>query len=295
MTVALPRSVGTALRSGGSASALAADAFLEPVAPGTLELTVIGSAPAAPQPDSPGSGLLVRSTDTTLLLDCGTGVVARLRRLLDPTRLDAIVVSHFHADHFLDLVALRYLFPWEGIEQPRLAVHLPPGGRDRLVALARVISEDPSFFEQALDLHEYDPAAELPVGELRLAFIPSRHYVPAWGISVRAAEGPWLVYSADTGPNPALAEAARGADLLVIEATLASVSEDVAERGHLTLDEALATARDAQARSVLLTHLPSARRAAIRAAVAGHRPAVHVARPGLRLDLASTPRRRRSA
>ncbi len=248
-----------------------------------LEITVVGSGPAAPQPDTPGSGLLVRAGDDHLLVDCGTGTASRLRTILDPRALRAVVVSHLHADHYLDLVALRYHWPWAGQPEGRLRVLLPPGGEARLAALAEAISESRSFFSQAFDVREYDPGRELCVGALRLAFIPGRHYIPAWGVSVVGPAGERFVYSSDTGPNPDLAEAARGADLLAIEATLEDVAEDVEERGHLTLDEALATARRAGLDRVLITHYPSERRAAMAAATRGHRPRVVLARPGLRL------------
>ncbi len=253
--------------------------------PGAIEVTVIGSAPSAPQPDSPGSGLLIRSGGDSLLLDCGPGVTSRLARTLDPRDLSAVVITHLHADHFLDLVSLRYSLPWAGADGPRIPVHLPPGGAPRLVALAGVISEAPDFFTRALDIREYDPERPLRVGRLTVSFIPSRHYIPGWGVSIALDAGPRLVHSSDTGPNPQLADAARGADLLVVEATLGDASEDVEVRGHLTVDEAIAIARDAAVPRVLLTHLPTDRRASIRAAQAGMRPRVQVARPGLRLTL----------
>ncbi len=120
-----------------------------------MRLTVIGSGPAAPQPDSPASGHLIRSDGTAVLMDCGYGVVGRLRSTMDPRQLTGVVVGHLHADHFLDLAALRYLHPWDGANDGRPAVWLPPGGRQRLAGLARMMSERPTFFEEAFDLCEY--------------------------------------------------------------------------------------------------------------------------------------------
>lgn len=253
----------------------------------TIELTVIGSAPSVPQPDGPGSGILVRAGGDSLLLDCGTGVISHLRRRLDPLSLGGVLISHFHADHYLDLVALRYLLPWAGTPRRRPAVHLPAGGRAHLADLAEVISERRTFFEDGLDLREYEPGAELLIGALRLRLVPGRHYIPSCGVSIELEGGPRIFYSADTGPTPALVEAARGTDLLIAEATLASVDEDVEERGHLTLEEALAAAREAGVPRVLLTHYPSERRAAMRAATTGARPRVQLARPGLRVTVRS--------
>jgi ribonuclease BN (tRNA processing enzyme) len=249
-----------------------------------LEVIVLGAAPSAPQVDGQGSGLLIRAGDDTLLIDIGTGVVPRLARVMDPYRLTAIIVTHLHADHFLDLVSYRYGLPWAEVNGPRVPVYLPPGGRGRLADLATAISESEDFFTRGLDLREYRPEATLEVGSLAVSFIPTHHYVPAWGVAVTAAGGrPRIVVSSDTGPNPSLVEAARGADLLVMEATLEDADEDVAPRGHLCADEAVDTGAQADVGRVLLTHLPTDRRAALRAEYRGSRPPVSVARPGMRL------------
>ena len=79
-----------------------------------MRLTVIGCGPAAPQADTPASGLLLESGSTAILLDCGYGVIGRLRAVADPVGLTGVVIGHLHADHALDLAALRYLHPWPG-------------------------------------------------------------------------------------------------------------------------------------------------------------------------------------
>ena len=74
-------------------------------------VTVIGAGTSAPQPETPASGILVESPSTGLLIDCGQGVIRGLMSLRDPRELDAIIVGHLHADHYIDLVSLRYLIP----------------------------------------------------------------------------------------------------------------------------------------------------------------------------------------
>src|SRR4029077_13669015 len=93
-----------------------------------MRLTVLGCGPAAPQPDTPASGLLVESGSSAILLDCGQGVAAQLVRRIEPDRLSAVIIGHMHADHFIDLSALRYRFPWGDRSAVRLPVLLPPGG-----------------------------------------------------------------------------------------------------------------------------------------------------------------------
>jgi ribonuclease BN (tRNA processing enzyme) len=225
-----------------------------------LRLTVLGHSTAAPHTATPAAGYLVEWGSTSLLLDAGQGVIRALQRYLDPTTLSALVVGHMHADHYLDIVSLRYLFPW-GEEAPRrLPVHLPPGGRARLDALATAVSERAGFFDASFEAVEYDPAAPLQVGDLRLRFVQGRHYVPAWGVVVEAPDGSRLAYTGDTGPTDRTVEAVRGADLLLVEAALRDARHDDEERGHLTAEEAMALARAAEVRSALLVHYGPARR-----------------------------------
>ena len=99
---------------------------------GRLRLTVLGNSTAVPHPASAAAGYLVEWDDTAVLLDAGQGVIRSLQDLLDPHRLTAVVIGHMHADHSLDLVGLRYLYPWGEPAADPLPVHLPPGGRARL-------------------------------------------------------------------------------------------------------------------------------------------------------------------
>ena len=251
-----------------------------------MRLTIVGSGPAAPQTDTPASGLLVQTDRASVLFDCGSGVMGRLREILDPTMLDAVVIGHLHADHFIDLAALRYLFPWAGIPAGRPTIWLPSGGIARLSALAGLMSERATFFEDAFDLREYASERPVRVGDLQIRPVPMHHYVPAWAMRVEAASGAVLVYGGDTGPTDDLVHLATGADVLVAEATLGTPHEDEIRRGHLTAEESILMAVEAGVGRLVLTHYPSARRRALRElADAARDVAVDVARPGLALDI----------
>lgn len=252
-----------------------------------MRLTVLGCGPAAPQPDTPASGLLVESGSSAVLLDCGQGVAARLVGRIEPASLTAVVIGHMHADHFIDLSALRYAFAWGERSAERLPVLLPPGGLAVFAELAGVVSERRTFFDDAFDLREYDPGVDLRIGELELSFIPGRHYVPAWGVALKSDDGKRLVYAGDTGPNPDLVQAARGADLLICEATLDSAADDdPGRRGHLSLDETVDHARRAGVGRLLATHYPSARREAMAERLAEVGSWALVARPDLVVEVA---------
>ena len=248
---------------------------------GRLRLTVLGNSTAVPHPESAAAGYLVEWGETAILLDAGQGVIRSLQDRLDPHRLSAVVVGHMHADHSLDLVGLRYLYPWGEKAADPLPVHLPPGGRTRLDALASGISERVGFFDDAYAIDEYDPSAPLVIGPLTIRFSKGRHYVPAWALTVEAPDGARLAYTGDTGPSDSVVEFSADADLLLIEAALRLPAHDDLERGHLTAEEAIDMATRARARSALLVHYSPARRLELEAMCAAVGPWIRPAVPGL--------------
>ena len=258
-----------------------------------LRLTVLGCSTAAPDPATPTAGFLVEWGQTALLLDCGQGVIRNLQTVLDPHALTAIVIGHMHADHYLDIVGLRYLFPWGSPAEVKLPVHLPPGGRGHLDALATAVSERDGFFDAAFEVVEYDPDGSLTIGDLRLGFIRARHYVPGWGVVVEAPDGSRLAYTGDTGPSTAMEAGVRAADLLLVESSLGLAADDDPERGHLTADEAIELARRAEARKAVLVHYAPARKAEIDARCAAAGSWVRTAVDGLTVTIRPQDDRRR--
>ncbi|HEX2767076.1 MAG TPA: MBL fold metallo-hydrolase [Candidatus Limnocylindria bacterium] len=223
-----------------------------------MRLTVLGRSPASPNPGEACAGYLVEGGGGRVLLDIGPGVVAQLLRHHHPDELDAVVVSHMHADHMLDLVTLRYVYPWRARpKEQRLRVIMPPGSADQLLDLAKGVG-NARHFEDTFRVSEHDGRNPAQLGGLTLTPIETVHYIPCWGFRVEA-DGRRLGYTADTGPTDSVAEIGDGADLLLSEATLRSLDEDARppeRRGHLTPAEAGAYARDAGAKRLLLTHLP---------------------------------------
>ena len=246
-----------------------------------LRLTVLGCSTAAPHPATPTAGYLVEWGSTAILLDCGQGVIRNLQKVLDPHDLSAIIVGHMHADHYLDIVGLRYLYPWGEPAPDPLPIHLPPGGRARLDALSKAVSERDGFFDAAFIAQEYDPDSVLQIGELRVRFVKGRHYVPAWGVVIDAPDGSRLAYTGDTGPSASVEDAIRDADLLLVESALGLAAHDDPERGHLTPEEAIDMARRSGARSAILVHYGPARRPEMDAMCAAAGPWVRTGVDGL--------------
>ena len=260
--------------------------------PDRLRLTVLGCSTAAPHPTTPTAGYLVEWGTTALLLDVGQGVIRALQRVLDPHDLSAIVIGHMHADHYLDVVGLRYLFPWGEPSPEPLPIHLPPGGRARFDALATAITERVGFFDAAFDAREYDPDAIVEVGPLRLRFVRGRHYVPAWGVVVEAPDGDaarlhrrhrsvGVGRRGDARRRPA---ARRGG--------AAGPRHDDPERGHLTPEEAIDMATASGRRSRPARPLRAGRRAELEAPGGAAPGRIAVAIAGLTVTVGRPARRR---
>lgn len=219
-----------------------------------MRITVLGKSPAWPDAGGACSGYLVQEGDTSLLVDCGSGVFAKLRATVDYADVDAIVISHLHADHLLDLIAFGTALtfsPRAPDVRPRLIV--PPGAGEVLGAITLAISQ-PGVLEGAFAITEYDPADTVGVGPLSIRFQPVPHYIPANAVEVCGTSGGRFTFGADHGPTDALDDFARATDLLFLEATLRE-PESAGRRGHMTAGEAGVVAAGCHARRLVLTHI----------------------------------------
>ena len=224
-----------------------------------MRITVLGKSPAWQDVDGACSGYLLEEDGFCLLLDCGNGVFSKLRRFREYVDVDAVVITHLHADHFLDLVpyasALTYS-PRQAVDDPaRPRLLVPPGGRDALRRVCGACGMHEEHVERAFALSEYDPADVVDVGTMRVRFHRVPHYLPTCAVDVASANGGGrFTYGADSAPNDELVRFADGADLLMIEATLPS-PEDDGPRGHLTPSEAGEHGSKAHVRRLVLTHI----------------------------------------
>ena len=228
---------------------------------------MLGKSPSWQDAGGACSGYLIQQGETTVLLDCGNGVFGKLRQRVDYTEVDGVLISHLHADHFLDLVPYSYALTYAPRQQP-VPVHTWPGtdspARPRLVAppgaretLRRVVGAwgNEDLVEKAFELEEYAAGAEVTVGEITASFHPVPHFIDTFAVNVRAeGTGAKLSYSADTSPCEEIVEIARDADLMIVEATLPR-PERTGVRGHLTPEEAGEHAKRAGAKRVVITHI----------------------------------------
>jgi ribonuclease BN (tRNA processing enzyme) len=231
-----------------------------------MRITVLGKSPSWQDADGACSGYLVEDDGYRLLLDCGNGVFSKLRRFADYLDVDAVVISHLHADHFLDLVPFAYALTYAPRQQPvpvggfpgtdspaRPALHVPPGATQ---LFRRVVGAwgNEDLIEKAFAMREYDPGDVLTAGPLRIRFQPVPHFTETNAVEVASSNGGGrITYGADHAPTEQIVEFARDTDLLIIEATLPRPERE-GPRGHITPAEAGEHARKAGARRVLLTH-----------------------------------------
>ncbi len=223
-----------------------------------MKLTVAGCSPAWPDPGGAQSGYLVEAGANALLLDCGPGVLSRLRTAVGWPDPDAIVITHFHLDHWGDLV------PWvwgalhlrgRGRELGKPELWVPPGGRARLEQFGGLLGFT-DMFERVFTPLEYLPGVAFSAGGCTVTATAVPHYtVEAYALRV-AGEGRTLAYSGDSGPSEQLASVAHEADLFLCEATLLAGDADGEPRGHLSLAEARAAFEASAARELLITHRP---------------------------------------
>lgn len=216
-----------------------------------MKLTILGCAGTFPGATSGCSSYLVEHDDFRLMIDCGNGAIGALQRYGDLLDLDAVVLSHLHADHCVDLVGYayaRYYHPTEA------AAPLPvwgPQGTDARIATV-IGSAHVDWLDSVYDWRVYT-AGTFEVGPFVLAARQMAHPIECYGLRV-CAGGRTLAYSADTGPCAALVDTAADADLFLCEASFLDGAANP-PGVHLTGAQAGAAATAAGAHRLLLTHL----------------------------------------
>ena len=216
-----------------------------------MQLTVLGSAASFAGAGQACSGYLVESDGTTVMIDCGNGTVANAASVTDVTSLDAVLVSHTHADHFLDIFALQAAlrFAPEG-PVGSLPAYLPEGLWERMNALLPPSGQ--KHLGEAFEPHVHVVGEPLRIGALTITAHAVDHDGPSFGFVVETP-GARLAYTGDTRLGDAALALAAGCDVLIAECTLPAEYAGLAP--HLTGAEAGRLAKDSGAGLLVLTHL----------------------------------------
>ncbi|MGY1618297.1 MBL fold metallo-hydrolase [Geodermatophilus sp. SYSU D00691] len=247
-----------------------------------MRLTVVGCSGSAPGPASPASCYLVEHDGFRLLLDLGNGAFGQLQALADPAAVDAVFLSHLHADHCLDVAPFVVWHRYSGRSRRRLVPLYAPVGAERRLALA--YDGDGETLTDVFDFVPVGPGA-LEIGPFAVELARTAHPVECYAIRL-TADGRSLVYTGDTGPSPRVVALAAGADVLLAEA--AHPDGDAAQPPglHLTGRQAGEHAADAAVARLLLTHVPAWVDAAAQLAHArAVFPAAELVAPGASYDV----------
>jgi len=275
-----------------------------------MQLTVLGCVSGMPRDGQPSSGYLVDSAAARILLDCGPGVATALSAVAEPSALDAVIISHLHADHCHDLLplgksllsAIAHYPANTGLANtgpantgpaamPLLPLYVPAGATPLLLTWQTLLTVDSiplldRVFDGAFEIREYEPGDTFTVGDATVELVGLRHAKPNCGVRVTGPDGT-LAYTGDTGVTDELTRLAAGVDLLLAEASLDET--DHGPHGHLSAADAARAARAGGAAELVLTHMPSTEDTHAKTKVADaarHFPGrVSAARPGARYSI----------
>ena len=204
-----------------------------------MKLTLLGIYGPYPAPQAGCSSYLVEDGDTKILLDCGSGSLSRYRALFPgDVTLDAIVLSHWHADHAGEIDLYRYALEFGHGSVP-LRVFAPEIERLRYPVFSPVRVQD---------------GTEAEIGSLTLRFFAVQHAVPTVGVRITDRNGRSLAYTGDTGLFDGLGKAVAGADLLLADACLLDESNPKSLKNHLSVSQAEALSKAASCKRAVLTH-----------------------------------------
>jgi ribonuclease BN (tRNA processing enzyme) len=234
------------------------------VAWGTVRLTIVGCSGSFPGPDSAASCYLIEADGFRLLIDLGSGALGAVQRYASLYEIDAVCLSHLHADHCLDLCdySVARSFHPDG-PKPPIPVYAPAQAAERL---GRALAADPAA-GAGPGSHESGGITDtfgfvtltpgpMDIGPLRVTAAHMNHPVETFGFRLEHA-GRSLAYSADTGPTDALVALARDADVLLCEASFVAGAGalPLPENLHLTGRQAGQHAARAGVGQLVLTHL----------------------------------------
>ncbi|WP_027338900.1 MBL fold metallo-hydrolase [Halonatronum saccharophilum] len=217
-----------------------------------MKLTVLGNRSPFPTKDGGCSSYLLQDGGQNILIDVGPGTLERLNKVIPYHKITAIIISHLHEDHFLDLLPLHYAIMLDikrGKRKEALAVYLPFDEGRELDYLRSKVKEE--YY-----LNQIDENTKLNFGDLNFSFKRSNHPKECYAMKA-LKEDKSLSYTADTGWDEGLIGFVRESDLLIAEASLLERDKDKRKMGHMTVKDSINFAKKAKVNKLLLSHLGS--------------------------------------
>jgi ribonuclease BN (tRNA processing enzyme) len=215
-----------------------------------VELIVLGCGGTWPAAGGATSGYLLREDGFNLWVDAGTGTLAKLQEYVKMADVGALMITHGHPDHMVDLYPFFYARYYGGQGPHGLPLYSPRGFFQKIGEL--VGPETTEAMHTAFELHVAKPGDSLEIGPFRIRVFEMTHLGSALGYRIESG-GAVLAYTGDTGPTPEIEGLGRDADLFLAEATWQDMPDLLPF--HLSARQAGEHATRAGAKRLMLTHI----------------------------------------
>lgn len=213
-----------------------------------MNLTVLGCWGGFPKVNEASSGYLIEQEGFKLLVDCGSAVLSKLQNHVKPAELDAVIISHYHADHIADVGVLQHALLIDSFTKKTRREPLPIYGHEETDAFQTLT------YKNITKGIAYNPDKGIQIGPFSIGFLKTDHPAPCYAMKIKAGSDT-IVYTADTAFKKELVDFAYQADVLLAESNLFKGMDGTAA-GHMTSEQAGMLASQADINTLILTHLP---------------------------------------
>jgi ribonuclease BN (tRNA processing enzyme) len=213
-----------------------------------MKLTIIGFWGGYPNKNGASSGYILEHEGFNLLIDCGSGILAKMQNIIQPEELDAVLISHYHTDHIADIGVLqhaRLIQGFLGKSFPTLPIYGHSLDKAEFAKLT---------YKEITKGIAYSPNDVLTVGPFQVSFLITNHPVPCYAMRIDA-NGKSMVYTGDSSFKEEFIEFSKGADLLLCECNFYQ-NQNGKSAGHMNSVDAGRLAARAGVKQLILTHLP---------------------------------------
>ncbi|WDV44574.1 MBL fold metallo-hydrolase [Clostridiaceae bacterium M8S5] len=210
-----------------------------------MKLTILGNNGPYPTAGGACSGYLIETKDTKILIDCGNGVLSNLKKVCPIDEIDAIFISHLHADHVSDIFIMRYAIGLNMDKTDKVSMPLyTPMDNENILQLMN--------YNESFNIMPIKEEQEIRVKGLIVTFKRTMHPVECYSIKVRC-DNKSFVYSADTAYSQNIINFARDADVFLCEAGVLE-KDRKKDTPHMSAKQAAEVATKANVTKLILTH-----------------------------------------